>query len=159
LVDWLRRSRAQYTLVDIEQAFAAEVGDALLTGRVDRLERDRDGRLVVVDLKTGKSKVRADDLPAHPQLGAYQLAVQAGAFGAGEESGGALLVQLAASGSDPEQLQAPLAEADDPAWVNRAVEHVATRMRGSQFTARGNSYCGNCDLQKCCPVYSGQVTQ
>jgi hypothetical protein len=103
--------------------------------------------------------VRADDLPVHPQLGAYQLAVQAGAFGDGEESGGALLVQLAATGKDPEQLQPPLAEAEDPQWITRDVEYVAARMRGSEFTARVNSYCGNCDLQKCCPLQSGrQVT-
>ena len=158
LVDWLRASRSQYTLVGIERPFAAEVGDALLTGQVDRLERDPAGRLVVVDLKTGKSRVKPDDLPVHPQLGAYQLAVQAGAFGAGEESGGALLVQLAASGRDPEQLQAPLADAEDPQWIERAVGSVAARMRGSEFTARINSYCGGCDLQKCCPLYTGQVT-
>jgi RecB family exonuclease len=160
LVDWLRASRAQYELVGIEQPFTAEVGDARLSGQVDRLERDAAGRLVVVDLKTGKSKVRADDLPIHPQLGAYQLAVQAGAFGAGEQSGGALLVQLAAGGGDPEQRQPPLAEADDPDWIVREVDYVAARMRGSEFTARVNSYCGGCDLQKCCPLQSGlQVTQ
>jgi superfamily I DNA/RNA helicase/RecB family exonuclease len=159
LVDWLRASRTDFTLVGIEKEFAAQVGDALLNGRVDRLERDAAGRLVVVDLKTGKSKVRADDLPVHPQLGAYQLAVQAGAFGAGEASGGALLVQLAAAG-EAQQTQRPLAEADDPGWIGREVAYVASRMRGSEFTARENSYCGNCDLQKCCPLFAGrQVTQ
>jgi RecB family exonuclease len=157
LVDWLRASRAEYTLVDVELEFAAEIGDAVLAGRVDRLERDSDGRLVVVDLKTGKSKVKADELAQHPQLGAYQLAVQAGAFGADEASGGALLVQLAASGRDPVQPQPPL---DDPAWVRDNVAHVAGRLRGSEFTARVNSYCGGCDLQKCCPLHAGrQVTQ
>ncbi len=83
LVEWLHASRAELSLVAIEEPFAAVVGDARLTGRVDRLERDHDGRLVVVDLKTGKSKVKADELPLHPQLGAYQLAVEAGAFGPG----------------------------------------------------------------------------
>jgi RecB family exonuclease len=160
LVDWLRTSRADFTLVGIEQEFSAEVGDALLKGRVDRLERDAAGRLVVVDLKTGKTKVKGDDLPVHPQLGAYQLAVEAGAFGPGEESGGALLVQLAASARDPQQFQGPLADADDPQWIRRHVDYVAERMRGAEFTARQNSYCGFCDLQKCCPLYAGrQVTQ
>ncbi|MFN2560924.1 MAG: ATP-dependent helicase [Jatrophihabitans sp.] len=159
LVEWMRTSRAQYELVGIERAFTAVVGDAVLTGRVDRVERDSAGRLVVVDLKTGKSKVRSEELPLHPQLGAYQLAVEAGAFGDDERSGGALLVQLAASGKDPEQFQPPLSDAEDPDWITRQVDHVAGRMRGSEFTARVNSYCGNCDLQKCCPLQSGrQVT-
>ena len=62
-----------------------EVGelDALLTGRVDRLEEapERDGtrRFVIVDLKTGKSKPDAAAVATHPQLAAYQIAVEAGA--------------------------------------------------------------------------------
>ncbi|WHF22718.1 PD-(D/E)XK nuclease family protein [Kocuria rhizophila] len=42
---------------------AAPRGDALLTGRVDRLEVDAHGRHVVVDLKTGKHKPTKDDIP------------------------------------------------------------------------------------------------
>ena len=107
----------------------------------------------MIDLKTGKSKVRADDLPTHPQLGAYQLAVDAGGFGEGEQSGGARLVQLAASGRDPEQQQGPLSEAEDPTWILAAVAHVAERSRGHEFTAQVSSFCGHCDLKKCCPLY------
>ena len=62
-----------------------EVGelDALLTGRVDRLEEapEKDGtrRFVIVDLKTGKSKPDGAAVANHPQLAAYQIAVEAGA--------------------------------------------------------------------------------
>jgi superfamily I DNA/RNA helicase/RecB family exonuclease len=154
LLRWLQDSRAAgLELVAIEDKFSAEVGDAVLTGRVDRLERDDEGRLVVIDLKTGKSKVRADDVPTHPQLAAYQLAVEAGGFGPGEHAGGARLVQLAAAGADPEQRQAPLAESDDPDWIATEVARVAARLRGTEFTAKVNTFCGNCDLQKCCPLY------
>ena len=64
---------------------AGKVGelDALLTGRVDRLEEapERDGtrRFVIVDLKTGKSKPDGAAVANHPQLAAYQIAVEAGA--------------------------------------------------------------------------------
>jgi RecB family exonuclease len=67
-------------LVGAEVGFTVEAGDARLVGRVDRLERDRDGRLVVIDLKTGKNKPQTDEVAQHPQLGAYQLAVELGAF-------------------------------------------------------------------------------
>jgi len=153
LLNWLATSRRELDLVAIEQGFAAVVGDARIAGRVDRLERDAEGRLVVIDLKTGKTKVKADDLPTNPQLGAYQLAVEAGAFGEGERTGGARLVQLAAAGRDPEQQQGPLTEMDDSSWIDTAVAHVAARNRGSEFTATANSYCGNCDLRTCCPLY------
>ena len=62
-----------------------EVGelDALLTGRVDRLEEapEKDGtrRFVIVDLKTGKNKPDGTAVATHPQLAAYQIAVEAGA--------------------------------------------------------------------------------
>lgn len=64
---------------------AGEVGelDALLTGRVDRLEEapEKDGtrRFVIVDLKTGKSKPDGAAVATHTQLAAYQIAVEAGA--------------------------------------------------------------------------------
>lgn len=63
-----------------------EVGelDALLTGRVDRLEgtapaEDGTRRYAIVDLKTGKSKPDGKTMQTHPQLAAYQIAVEAGA--------------------------------------------------------------------------------
>ncbi len=153
LVAWLRASRADLQLVGVEEPFCVEIGDAQLRGRVDRLERDSAGRLVVVDLKTGKRKPRGDELPTHPQLGAYQLAVAHGGFAAGDEPGGALLVQLASTG-EAQQAQAPLAEADDPGWIAAEVARVAARLRGSEFSATVNADCRMCDVKACCPLQS-----
>lgn len=150
LVSWLQDSRAELTWVANERDFEVPVGDAVIAGRVDRLERDAGGRLVVVDLKTGKSK--ASDLPTHPQLGTYQLAIENGAFAdVGPVAGGGRLVQLGASG-DVVQTQQPLAESDDPDWARAAVEHVATRMRGFEFTAIENKRCHICDVRTSCPL-------
>jgi superfamily I DNA/RNA helicase/RecB family exonuclease len=153
LKGWLTSSRQELDLVGIEMPFRASVEDAVLTGRVDRVERTRDGRLVVIDFKTSKSRVTKNDLPKHPQLAAYQLAVDAGGFGADEVPGGARLVQLAKPSSDPEQRQLPLAEAEDPNWIATEVGRIATRYRGAQFSAQAGKICGNCDLKKCCPLY------
>ena len=71
------------------------------TGYADRLELDADGRVVVVDLKTGRYQARPTSrCPTNVQLGLYQLAVDHGAVDglAGlpdrAEAGGAELVQL-----------------------------------------------------------------
>ncbi|MDQ2795700.1 MAG: ATP-dependent helicase, partial [Actinomycetota bacterium] len=150
LVDWLRVSRTELTTVAIEKDFRVAVGDAVITGRVDRLERDQLGRLVVVDLKTGKNK--AGDLPIHPQLGTYQLAIENGAFpDDGTEAGGGLLVQLGASGPVV-QAQQPLADSEDPNWARAAVDQVAARMRGFEFTAIENKHCHVCDVKTSCPL-------
>jgi RecB family exonuclease len=151
LVAWLRDSRASLDEVDVERAFRVEVGDAVISGRVDRVERDRDGRLVIIDLKTGSSKPK--DVGEHPQLGVYQLAVEAGAFSESTVAGGARLVQLGAKG-DVEQNQAPLSEHDDPTWARRTVDHVAERMRGHEFRAVDNTRCHICEVRACCPLQS-----
>jgi superfamily I DNA/RNA helicase/RecB family exonuclease len=160
LVDWLRASRAEFELVGVEQGFAVDVGDARVTGRVDRVERDERGRLVIVDLKTGKHKPAKEELPTHPQLAAYQLAVRRGAFGSEGEPGGALLVQLGGNAKNPEQRQPPLAESDDPEWIDTQLARVAERMRGSRFTATAGSDCRRCDVRASCPLQADgrQVT-
>ena len=80
-------------LVGAEEDFDVVVGRARIRGQVDRLERDGDGRLVVVDLKTGKTT--AKNTEEHGQLAAYQVAVAAGAFAEhGTVPGGAALLQV-----------------------------------------------------------------
>ena len=69
-----------------------------LTGYADRLELDADGRVVVVDLKSGRTKPSNKAVEGHLQLGLYQYAVDHGAVdelaGEGAEAGGAELIQL-----------------------------------------------------------------
>ena len=101
-----------------------------ITWRVDRLERDPDGRAIVVDLKTGSTPVPSTDLDRHPQLGVYQLAVLLGAFERFglTEPGGAELIQVGnASLSARVRVQPQQALGDDPEpdWAQDLVETVA----------------------------------
>ncbi|HET7280490.1 MAG TPA: PD-(D/E)XK nuclease family protein, partial [Dermatophilaceae bacterium] len=78
-----------WTKLGAEVEMQVALGRVVLRGQVDRLEQAPDGRLRVIDYKTGSSKPKVEELARHPQLGAYQLAVQAGAFlGAGTTSAG-----------------------------------------------------------------------
>jgi superfamily I DNA/RNA helicase/RecB family exonuclease len=152
LARWLAANERELVATELE--FAADVGRARLGGRVDRIERDDLGRAVVVDLKTGASKVQPDELQAHGQLATYQLAVQSGAFSGFDESGGAELVQVGKAGGTRfgVQAQPPLAESDDPGWARRLVLDVAEGMAGSAFAAAENRYCGFCPVRTSCPV-------
>ena len=152
-------------VVAVEAPFDVEIGRARLVGRVDRLERDGQGRLLVVDLKTGRSAVRDDDLAVHPQLAVYQLAVEHGGFdelaAAERRSGGASLVQLGATkGAAREQVQAPLAEAADPGWAGDLLARTADGMAGAVFRAERTSWCGFCPARPSCPAHpeGAQVT-
>ncbi|HZB51936.1 MAG TPA: PD-(D/E)XK nuclease family protein, partial [Mycobacteriales bacterium] len=160
---WHRASRSRWVLVDVEVPFAVPVGtEAVVHGRIDRLERDRDGGLVVVDLKTGRSKVVDAELARHAQLGAYQLAVTEGAFEAGGQPGGAALVQVGlASGTVKEQQQRPLHSDEDPQWARALVRAAATGMAGSVFRATPGSGCRICPARVACPAQDTgrQVTE
>ncbi|WP_101788319.1 ATP-dependent helicase [Nonomuraea indica] len=152
-------------LVALEEGFTAMVGDGVqIKGRVDRVERDSEGRAVIIDLKTGGSKPRAGELDRHPQLGVYQLAAVLGAFARHgmTEPGGAALVQLgkAAGRNDAlEQRQGALADDPNPGWARDLVDTVAIGMSGPFFQAKANDGCRTCAAKASCPVNDsgGQV--
>ncbi|MEW2440847.1 ATP-dependent helicase [Micromonospora marina] len=163
LLRWLAGNPRR--LLAIEHEFAVRLDDPSrpieLTGRVDRLEVDDDGRLVVIDLKTGKSTaVTEREVAEHPQLGAYQAAVEAGGFAEfGEETGGAALVQLGTGARDAkEQTQAASGEGPEAGWATALVRRTADTMAASTFAAVANSKCRVCPVRTSCPV-SGQGRQ
>nr|QLK01662.1 PD-(D/E)XK nuclease family protein [Micromonospora carbonacea] len=163
LLRWLAGNPRR--LLAIEHEFAVRLDDphrpVELTGRVDRLEVDADGRLVVVDLKTGKSTVVTErEIGEHPQLGAYQAAVEAGAFAEfGDESGGAALVQLGTGARDArEQSQPAAGQGPAAGWATALVRRTADTMAAATFAAVANSKCRVCPVRTSCPV-SGQGRQ
>ena len=135
---------------------------SVLRGQVDRLEIDSEGRLVIVDLKTGKRQPSKAELSRHPQLGAYQAAVLAGGFtepgtpAGGVQPGGAVLAQLGTSNKSPGiQVQEPLDGSGN--WALDMVDEAAQLMSGSHFEARhdpaksGHGGHG-CRLPEVCPL-------
>jgi RecB family exonuclease len=161
LLRWLAGNPRR--LLAIEHEFTVRLEDEKrpiqLTGRVDRLEVDEEGRLVVIDLKTGKSTTVSADIDDHAQLAGYQTAVEAGAFAEhGVQSGGAALVQLGPGKDAREQMQSPLAEAVDPQWAHAMVRRTAETMAAATFSAVANSRCRVCPVRTSCPV-SGKGRQ
>lgn len=168
------------SLLGVEKDFEVALGqvavddapprEAVLRGQVDRLEIDAEGRLVVVDLKTGKRQPGKDDLSRHPQLGAYQAAVLAGGFDAGADgdrprSGGAVLAQLGTGAINPAiQQQEPLDPQEN--WALDIVKEAAAVMAGKEFVARHDPAKGShgghgCRLPEVCPLCARgrQVTE
>jgi superfamily I DNA/RNA helicase/RecB family exonuclease len=151
-------------LVQVEEAFTAVLSDGVqIRGRVDRVERDGEGRAVIIDIKTGTTKPSDQELDRHPQLGVYQLAALLGAFERHgmTEPGGAALVQLgkAAGKEAREQRQGALGDDPEPEWARELVETVATGMAAGVFTAKVNDGCRTCAARASCPVNDsgGQV--
>jgi superfamily I DNA/RNA helicase/RecB family exonuclease len=155
LMAWLRANPRQLVAAEID--FEVVIGRAILTGQVDRLERDNDGRLLVVDLKTGKNQPRIADLAEHAQLGGYQLAVRHGGFESVapgmRESGGAELVQLGGTQRKYRvDKQSALPADDSPTWADALVAHTADGMAANTFAATLNDMCRSCPVRTSCPL-------
>ncbi|OBB74735.1 ATP-dependent DNA helicase [Mycobacterium sp. 852014-52144_SCH5372336] len=160
---WRAQTRGQLTEVGSEVGVDGVViegddggPDVRVRGRVDRLERDSEGRLVVVDLKTGKSPVTKDDAQNHAQLAMYQLAIAEGLLGQGDSPGGGRLVYLGktcASGPT-ERTQDALTPEKCTEWRD-TVRAAAAATQGPEFVARINDGCSHCPVRTMCPAQAG----
>jgi RecB family exonuclease len=144
------------TEVEVEGVVAAAGADqpgVRVRGRVDRLERDAEGRLVVVDVKTGKSPVSKDDAQQHAQLAMYQLAIAEGVLPQGDQAGGGRLVYLGKIGvaGATERDQNPMTADGRDEWRER-VQQAAGATKGPKFVARVNDGCAHCPVRATCPA-------
>lgn len=161
---WLLTSRATFDLVGIETDVLVNIDeDVSIGGRMDRLERNAAGELVVVDLKTGRSAATQKDMAEHAQLSAYQLALSRGVLHGdriedplpGETPdpvGGGVLVYPAhdAKGITTRD-QAPKSEAELDEFA-ALLPQLAHLRRGPNLLARVNPTCSNCPVRSLCPV-------
>ena len=137
-----------------------------LSGFIDRVERDGQGRLVPIDLKNMRYPVAQKDIPEHGQLGVYQLLLREGGMADGEvgadaapravEVGGAALVQLRvdagkASGDPKVQFQEALGS-DEPTWVEVKLGDAAHIVRTEAFVASPGPGCSYCAYKSACPA-------
>ncbi|WP_231971393.1 PD-(D/E)XK nuclease family protein, partial [Mycobacterium sp. E3198] len=161
-LEWRAQTRGELTEVGVEVDVDGTLGtpredggEIRLRGRVDRLERDAAGRLVIVDIKTGKTPVSKDDAQQHAQLALYQLAVAEGMIAAGEEPGGARLVYVgkAGAGGATVREQDPLTAAARDEWRD-LVRLAADATAGPQFVARRNDGCAHCPIRPSCPAHA-----
>ncbi|BCI52198.1 DNA helicase [Mycolicibacterium litorale] len=157
---WRAQTRRQLTEIGTEidvDGVICEAEDGTpavrVRGRLDRLERDNAGRLVVVDIKTGKSPVTKDDAQRHAQLAMYQLAVAAGLLADGDVPGGGKLVYLGKCGAaGPTEREQDAMTDDTVAQWRRDVGEAAAATRGPSYVARVNDSCAHCPVRSSCPA-------
>jgi RecB family exonuclease len=154
---WRQQSRNELTEVgtevDVDGVLDCDGTGVRVRGRLDRLERDEAGRLVVVDIKTGKSPVSRDDAQRHAQLAMYQLAIAEGILQEGDSPGGGRLVYLGKPGTagPTERQQDPLTPQARGQW-REVIGKAAATTQGPQFTARVNDGCAHCPVRPSCPA-------
>ena len=153
---WHEAARGR-TVLSTEEQFAASflvAGHTLhLSGRLDRLERDEDGRLVVVDLKTSARPPSRNDVEANLQLSTYRRLVTE----ADPEAvvAAAELVQLrtpaGARDLGPKvQRQGATDEADRA--LQGALELAVSTIASGRFPATPGPACSYCQFTTACPA-------
>ena len=166
-VGWRAQTRRDLTEVGVEVETEGVVDipcasgpKVRLRGRADRVERDAAGRLVVIDVKTGKTPVSKDDAQRHAQLAMYQLAIAEGLLPQGDEPGGARLVYLGRTGSGgaTEREQDPMTPAARDEW-RAALQRAAAATAGPEFVVRINDGCAHCPMRPSCPAHGGEGAQ
>lgn len=139
--------RSGGVLLGSEGAFTLELGQATVSGTIDRVERTPEGTIVIVDLKTGKTVPTAAKVAQHAQLGAYQLALAHDAVEqareSGLESGGAKLL-FVSSGTGGRRYREAAQERLDAEGLDRLRERVATAAGGMA----ANSFVAVLDLDE-----------
>lgn len=140
--------------VNFEVPIVVKDVPVLLRGTVDRLEL-RDGKLSVVDLKTGRRPPTRAEVAEHTQLGVYQLAARLGAFdslapGIREVAEPSLL-QLRHGGALPERQFQPVLP-EGPSWLTEKLEQAVEILQGGSFEAREGPQCAWCAFGSSCPA-------
>ena len=158
-VTWHRAERGR-ALAASEREFTATIDvqgrEVLLRGRLDRIELDESGRVVVIDLKTGKNPPTQRKVDENLQLATYQRAVAESAIdGVSGEPGGAELVYLrvpprsGAVGAKVQQQQ-PFPEAGEV--LDNALRHAVSTIDGETFPATPGDGCKYCSFHQSCPA-------
>ncbi|MFD5318364.1 ATP-dependent helicase [Streptomyces sp. NPDC127098] len=131
-----------------------------IRGVLDRVERDAEGRVYVVDFKTGRTRPTKAEVERHPQLAVYQLAVRDGEAVAGEPRGelaGAELVHLRQGapkrdGGDalPTVQRQPPLDPTNGEWVGELLATAAGKVLDERFSPAAGQHCGSCAFRGAC---------
>jgi RecB family exonuclease len=127
--------RSAGELVTAEQKFEVKIGRLVIAGKIDRVERDAEGGLRVVDLKTGKPP-SAQEVLTHRQLAVYQLAVREQY---GEEMAGGRIV--AVGDRRLKVLDQPQLSGEFEGEILKLLKSVEDGAGGNSFVAEIADHC------------------
>jgi len=164
--DWLVRTTERVTAylrgidrdrqpLGVERTVSMRTKTLAVTGRIDRLD-DRDGELVVVDYKTGRSRLTDDDARTSLPLALYAVAA-AGMFRrpcVRVELHHLPTGEVLSHEHTPESLQRKVAEAESIASDLRRADaaYAAEGVGAPLFEPHVSPICPWCDFRAHCPA-------
>jgi ATP-dependent DNA helicase UvrD/PcrA len=137
------QTRPAPEVLHTEEWFEMPLGDAIVAGRIDRIDRADDGRIVVTDYKTGKPKSQ-EDADTSLQLSIYALAARA-KWGYDVDA----LVLYNLEGNAPVVTRRSGVQLEE---AKLKVENVACEIADGHFHAKKGFHCHFCPYRNLCPA-------
>lgn len=130
-----------------EEWFRVEVGGALVTGRMDRMDGLQGNRVAIVDYKTG-NPLDQKDADDNLQLSIYAMAARR----TGREPAKLVLINL----QDTSAVTTDRSVEADAEAENTVIE-VAEKIAAGEFDAKPNFFCDRCGYYSICPAQEVRV--
>jgi len=145
---WLRGYHAKYSTgyrrpLYVEHRFRIDIEGVEVLGGIDRVDRMEDGKLEVIDYKSGD--VSPEEVRTNLQLGLYQLGLQEDL---GAEVGRLTIFHIPTL----TPLSSPPRTDDEIKAIKAEVLRVARGIRARRFEPKRNDWCP-CDYASICPYY------
>ena len=141
------------TLVGVEERFEFKLGNAVVSGSIDRIELTAENKYYIVDLKTGATAISYDKALDNKQLQSYQLAVVNDGFKEKlehQEVAGAELVFVGDhNAKDAKPRPQEEVKVDE---VTAELTQIAQGMSDKSFVATINERCRTCAVKSSCPI-------
>ncbi len=164
--EWLRveAERGEFEVIACEQPLVAEVGSYAINLRIDRIDRLADGRVIIIDYKTGEVSSTSWSVPRpdQPQLPLYAVSVGGeGVAFARVKKGDCRIVDQPRGVAGPAQSKPE----ETPDWSNCLNQwDVALSALAKEITSgfglvdpkRGSTTCRNCELPCFCRIHDSQ---
>jgi DNA helicase-2/ATP-dependent DNA helicase PcrA len=146
-LDAAKRSLAPKVL-HTEEHFEIRIGHAVVAGRIDRIDDLGNGRVVIVDYKTGKPRAQAD-ADNSLQLSLYAIAAREKWGYQAERLVFYNLEENSAVTTVRDQLELEAAKAK--------VQEVASRIEAGEFDPKTGYHCRLCPYRNLCPATEKHV--
>jgi putative RecB family exonuclease len=144
LKEWYRRADIEAVPYATEVDLQANWGEVVLKGRLDRVDTDRDGGLVVVDYKTGRRPVSQASADEDPALTIYAALAERRLH----RPVNRLVLDYVVAGTKVETERPPEVLAER---LGEVLEEAARLRDDRVFVPRTGPWCSSCDLLGACP--------
>ncbi len=138
----------------MENAFSFELDGLRIEGRIDQINFLRDGRLEIVDFKSGQGTYRTKDLREELQLKLYRLAIERGKKDYGDKR---IIMKYINLGEEKNAEYFVPDNYYEGAEVEKIVKSLTSKILNEDFRNNPKNFmsCKNCEYKLICPEFYG----